>query len=99
MVGTTLLAGMDFERRNRKERRESAYYSSESEGPPNAMFGLVEVLIAFVLGFALMVVLIVWLLVVAPLQYVVFLICGAPQGWFLWVGRSHNCYHKARIPG
>lgn len=63
--------------RLRHDRAEMAERAWSREPPPNG-FGFVDDLIAMMLAVALMLLCVAWLWVVAPLQYVVSLVAGAP---------------------
>jgi hypothetical protein len=74
LISITLMAaaGVPKEQRDQKGPERRPYYLSQT------LVGLLETLISVPIVFGLIGLLVAWLVIVAPLQYFIFLICGAP---------------------
>lgn len=79
LVGLTFIAMSGHIKGTKKEKPiATSLYLSPFEAVIYSIFKLLEVLIASALEVAVMALVMAWLVVVGPLQYFVFLICGAP---------------------
>jgi len=79
LVGLTMFAMSGYRKRTKEEKPIATSLDlSAFETLIYSIFKLLEVLIAGALEVVLIVLIMLWLIVVGPLQYFVFLICGAP---------------------